>query len=60
MKKYRYLIGKDDSAFCQRVTEALNEGWTLYGSPTMSFNGEHIVVGQAIYKEETTPIDQKK
>lgn len=60
MKKYRYLTGKDDSAFCQRVTDALNEGWTLYGSPTMSFNGEHIVVGQAIYKEEPTLTDQKK
>jgi len=27
MKVYRYLTGKDDAAFCHRVTEALN--WRL-------------------------------
>ncbi|GAB3051362.1 DUF1737 domain-containing protein [Acinetobacter apis] len=51
MKLYRYLTGVDDAAFCARVTKALNLGWELYGSPTMSFNGEHIIVGQAITKE---------
>lgn len=51
MKLYRYLTGADDSAFCARVTKALNLGWELYGSPTMSFNGQHIIVGQAICKE---------
>lgn len=51
MKLYRYLTGIDDAQFCVRVTKALNSGWALYGSPTMSFNGENIIVGQAICKE---------
>ncbi|ESK38776.1 hypothetical protein P256_01595 [Acinetobacter nectaris CIP 110549] len=51
MKLYRYLTGVDDSAFCARVSKAINLGWELYGSPTMSFNGENIIVGQAICKE---------
>ncbi|MCL6240387.1 DUF1737 domain-containing protein [Acinetobacter amyesii] len=51
MKVYRYLTGKDDVNFCARVTKALNEGYELYGSPTMSFNGSDVIVGQAIVKD---------
>ncbi|WP_180084593.1 DUF1737 domain-containing protein [Acinetobacter sp. YH12145] len=51
MKVYRYLTGKDDVNFCARVTKALNEGYELYGSPTMSFNGTDVIVGQAIVKD---------
>lgn len=51
MKVYRYLTGKDDASFCARVTQALNEGYELYGSPTMSFNGVDVIVGQAIVKD---------
>ncbi|WP_180058332.1 MULTISPECIES: DUF1737 domain-containing protein [unclassified Acinetobacter] len=51
MKVYRYLTGKDDVNFCARVTKALNEGYELYGAPTMSFNGRDIIVGQAIVKD---------
>lgn len=51
MKVYRYLTGKDDVNFCARVTKALNEGYELYGSPTMTFNGADVIVGQAIMKE---------
>ena len=51
MKVYRYLTGKDDVNFCARVTKALNEGYGLYGAPTMSFNGSDIIVGQAIVKD---------
>jgi hypothetical protein len=29
---YRLLTGKDDHAFCERVSEALAQGWQLYGS----------------------------
>jgi hypothetical protein len=38
MKLYRFITGPDDSAFCHRVTAALNKGWQLYGSPTYAFN----------------------
>ena len=51
MKVYRYLTGKDDVNFCARVTEALNSGYALYGSPTMTFNGTDVIVGQAIVKD---------
>ena len=47
------LTGPDDSTFCHRVTEALNRGWSLYGSPTLSYDPEkkRVVCGQAITKE---------
>jgi hypothetical protein len=37
---YRCLTGKDDKAFCERVSQALEEGWRLHGSPAMAFNSE--------------------
>lgn len=50
---YRYLTGPDDTHFCQRVTEALNDGWTLYGSPCLTFDATRacIICGQALTKE---------
>ena len=45
---YRLLTGKDDNAFCARVSEALVQGYQLYGSPAATFNGEHVVVAQAV------------
>ncbi|RKG29430.1 DUF1737 domain-containing protein [Acinetobacter tianfuensis] len=51
MKVYKYLTGKDDVNFCARVTQALNDGYELYGSPTMTFNGTDVIVGQAIMKD---------
>jgi hypothetical protein len=53
MKLYRYLTGPDDQAFCKRVSAALNKGWHLQGSPTLTFdpvNGR-VICGQAIVKE---------
>lgn len=50
---YRLLTGKDDATFCRRVSEALALGYRLYGSPAATFNGEHVVVAQAlIWSEE--------
>ncbi|MGY9056217.1 MAG: DUF1737 domain-containing protein [Alphaproteobacteria bacterium] len=53
MRAYRYLTGKDDSAFCHRVTAMLNNGWELHGSPTLTFDAEkgHAVCGQAVVKD---------
>lgn len=53
MNLYRYLTGPDDSSFCHRITEALNRGWQLYGSPTLTYDAEkkQVVCGQAIIKE---------
>ena len=38
---YRLLTGKDDRAFCDRVSEALAQGWRLYGSPTLAWDTEN-------------------
>jgi hypothetical protein len=48
LPRYRLLTGKDDATFCHRVSEALALGYELYGSPAATFNGEHVVVAQAI------------
>ncbi|GAB4361197.1 MAG: DUF1737 domain-containing protein [Oricola sp.] len=40
MQLYRLLTGPDDATFCHKVTEALNKGWSLYGSPSYAFDGE--------------------
>jgi hypothetical protein len=45
---YRLLTGPDDAAFCKRVSEALALGYQLYGSPAATFNGQNVVVAQAI------------
>ena len=58
MKLYRLLTGPDDANFCARVTEALNKGWELHGPPSLTFNGETAIAGQALTKEvegEYTP-----
>lgn len=51
MKVYQYFTGKDDVHFCAQVTRALNEGYELYGSPTMTFNGTDVIVGQVVIKD---------
>ncbi len=53
MKLYRFLSEEDTSAFCHKVTEALNKGWALYGSPTQTFCHKTGVMrcGQAVIKE---------
>ena len=56
-KVYRYLTGKDDVNFCAKVTKALNEGYELYGSPTMTFNGVDVIVGQVIVKDVESESD---
>jgi hypothetical protein len=45
---YRLLTGPDDAEFCKRVSEAIMLGYMLYGSPTMTFDGSRIIVGQAL------------
>lgn len=52
MRLYRYLTGPDDAAFCHRITAALNQGWELYGNPTLTYDPERqrVITGQAIIK----------
>jgi hypothetical protein len=53
MKLYRFITGQDDSAFCHRVTAALNKGWSLHGSPSYAYNSQTnlMMAGQAVVKE---------
>ncbi|PWW11074.1 DUF1737 domain-containing protein [Pantoea sp. AG702] len=46
--RYRLLTGKDDATFCTRVSEALSQGYELHGSPAATFNGQDVIVAQAI------------
>lgn len=45
---YRLLTGPDDRSFCERVSAALSDGYELYGSPSITFNGERVIVAQAV------------
>ena len=47
---YRFLTGEDDAAFCHRVTQALSEGWQLYGAPSYAFDAQNkkMKCGQAV------------
>jgi hypothetical protein len=47
---YRLITGKDDAAFCQRISENLALGYQLYGSPSLAFDPVqgHVVAAQAI------------
>ncbi len=53
MKLFRFLTDDDTSAFCHKVTAALNKGWELQGSPTYAFDAARGVMrcGQAVTKE---------
>lgn len=60
MRLYRFITGVDDSEFCHRVTQALNKGWELSGSPSLTFDAERgrTICGQAVVKDapgEYTP-----
>ena len=57
MKLYRFLSEVDTSAFCHKVTQALNDGWDLHGSPTYAFDPTTNTMrcGQAVTK--TAPGD---
>ena len=46
--RYRLLTGPDDKSFCERVSAALDQGYQLHGSPSITFNGERCIVAQAV------------
>ena len=53
MKLYRLLTEDDTSAFCHRVTDAMNKGWALHGSPQYAFDHANGVMrcAQAVTKD---------
>ncbi|WP_086850971.1 DUF1737 domain-containing protein [Amycolatopsis kentuckyensis] len=48
LPRYRMLTGPDDAKFCHRVSEALEMGYRLYGSPAATYDGEQVIVAQAV------------
>ena len=53
MLAYRFLTDDDTSAFCHKVSAALDRGWQLHGAPTYAFDAARGVMrcGQAVVKE---------
>jgi hypothetical protein len=45
---YRLLTGSDDDEFCRRVSEALQLGYQLYGSPAIASDRDRVTVAQAV------------
>ncbi len=48
LPRYRLLTGPDDAKFCHRVSEALEQGYHLHGSPAATFDGDQVIVAQAL------------
>ncbi len=59
-KAYRLLTGIDNDQFCQRVSDALADGYVLYGSPAITFNGKNNIVAQAIVLKNQPKKKKKK
>ena len=51
-KLYRFLSGVDNAEFCQRVSDALADGYVLYGNPVMVMEKDVRMVGQAVILSE--------
>ncbi|MBY8976216.1 DUF1737 domain-containing protein [Rhodobacteraceae bacterium NNCM2] len=54
---YRFLTADDTSEFCHKVSEALSNGWQLYGEPQYAFDASRGVMrcGQAVTKQGEGP-----
>ncbi len=50
--KYRLITGKDDADFCKRISGIIEEGYQLYGSPSVTFNGKDVIAAQAVVLAE--------
>ncbi len=50
--RYRLLTGPDDKSFCERVSRALEEGYVLYGSPSITReNGQNHVCQAVVWPD---------
>ena len=48
LPRYRLITGPDDAAFCERVSAMLDLGDGLHGGPALTFDGDQVVVAQAL------------
>lgn len=51
--RYRLLTGPDTAAFCERVSQALDDGYVLHGPPALTWDGTTTYVAQAVVR----PVD---
>ena len=56
--RYRLLTGPDDGAFCARVSEALELGYELHGSPALTVKDGAGYAAQAVVwtRDEPPPL----
>ncbi len=52
--KYRLITGKDDANFCERISNLLEKGYQLYGSPSVTYNGKDVIAAQAVILTDET------
>lgn len=45
---YRLITGPDDRSFCERISAALQDGYELYGSPSITRQDGQNYVAQAV------------
>ena len=53
LPRYRLLTGPDDAGFCRRVSQALDQGYELYGSPALTYDGEQVIAAQAVVRRDS-------
>ncbi|MFG2163361.1 DUF1737 domain-containing protein [Micromonospora chersina] len=54
--RYRLLTGPDDADFCRRVSDLLADGYRLHGSPAATFDGQRVIVAQAVVLDDGNPV----
>lgn len=54
--RYRLITGKDDATFCQRISNLLDEGYVLHGAPSCTYNGNDVIVAQAVILKDALEI----
>lgn len=50
--RYRLITGPDDATFCERISALLEQGYRLYGSPAVTFDGTDVIAAQAVILED--------
>ncbi|MFI6045502.1 DUF1737 domain-containing protein [Nocardia sp. NPDC051321] len=50
--RYRLITGADDASFCERISGLLEQGYRLYGSPAVTFNGSTVIAAQAVILDD--------
>lgn len=46
--RYRLLTGPDDRSFCERISAALDQGYVLAGSPSITHAPDGVIAAQAV------------